>query len=87
MFSYHKSKKVGDLRSSIEEKKEEICALNINLKQLHKEKEDLQCLLDFSETPVVKTFENGKYVDSIRELYIKLFSLNVGRNNVKTVLG
>ena len=37
-----------------------------------KEKEYLEELLDLTETPVVATYEKGKYVDSIRQIYIKL---------------
>lgn len=35
---------------------------------------------------IVKTFHNGKYDDSVREVYASLLSLNVGVNNVEKVV-
>ena len=43
-------------------------------------------MLDLTESPVVTTYEKGKYVDSIRQVYIKLLNIKVGRNNVKEVI-
>ena len=51
-----------------------------------KEKEYLQELLDLAESPVVATCEKRKYVDLIRQLYIILLNMKVGRNNVKEVI-
>ena len=44
-------------------------------------------MLDISESDTVTTFENGRYVNGIREIYIKLLGMNVGRNNVRPVIG
>ena len=43
-----------------------------------KEKEYLQELLDLTESPVVATYEKGKCVDSVRQIYIKLLNMKVG---------
>ena len=50
-----------------------------------KKKQYLQELLDLTESPVVTTYEKGNYVDSIRQVYIKLQNIKVGTNNVKEV--
>ena len=50
-----------------------------------KEKKYLQELLDLTDSPVVTTYEKGKYVDSIRQVYMKL-NMKVGRNNIKKVI-
>ena len=50
------------------------------------EKDGLQALLDISESDMVPTFENGRYVNGIREIYIKLLGMNVGRNNVRPII-
>lgn len=81
-MTYHKGKGNRGIRDTIEEEEEEIISLkkvfNFNL-------------LNFMESPTVTTFSDGKYVDAIREVYIKLLSMNVGRGKVeeviKTVLG
>ena len=41
---------------------------------------------NLTETPVVATYEKGKCVDSIRQIYIKLLNMKVGWNNVKEVM-
>ena len=43
-------------------------------------------LLDISESDIVTTFQNRRYVNGIREIYIKLLSMNVGRNNVCSII-
>ncbi len=53
---------------------------------LENEKKTLENVVNFLEQPVVKTFEGGRYVDSVREVYIKLLSMNVGRNKVEGVI-
>ena len=50
------------------------------------EKDELQALLDISESDAVVTFENGRYVNRIREIYIKILSMNVERNDVCPVI-
>ena len=56
------------------------------LDELKLEKDELQALLDISESDRVVTFENGRYVNGIREIYIKLLGMNVGQNNVHPVI-
>ena len=51
-----------------------------------KKKQYLQELLDLTESPVVTTYEKGNYVDSIRQVYIKLQNIKVGTNNIKKVI-
>ena len=43
-------------------------------------------MLDLTESLVVTTYEKGNYVDSIRQVYIKLQIIKVGTNNVKEVI-
>ena len=43
-------------------------------------------LLDISESDIMTTFQNRRYVNGIREIYIKLLSMNVGRNNVCSII-
>ena len=40
----------------------------------------------FNESLVVTTCQKGKYVDSIRQVHIKLINMKVGRNNVKEII-
>ena len=56
------------------------------MKELKLEKDGLQALSDISQFDLVTTFENGRYVSGIREIYIKLLSMNVGRNNVEPII-
>ena len=58
----------------------------MKIKELTEEKEDLQTYLDICDSPVVSTFENGRYTDEIRELYINLLNMRVGRNNVGKII-
>ena len=91
LLTYHKGKGNRGIRETIKEKEEEIIALKKSVQALERETKELENLLNFTESPIVTTFADGKYVDSIREVYIKLLSMNVGRGKVeeviKTVLG
>ena len=60
--------------------------LQEQVKELMKKKEYLQELLDLTGSLVVTQYEKGKYADSIRQVYIKLLNMKVGRNNVKEVI-
>lgn len=50
------------------------------------EKGGLQTLLDLIESGTLTTFEIGKYVNGIRQIYIELLIMNVGRYNVRPVI-
>ena len=50
------------------------------------EKDELQALLDISESDAVATFKNGRYVNRIREIYIKILGVNVEWNDVCPVI-
>ena len=50
------------------------------------EKDGLQALLYINESDMVTTFENGRYVNGVTEIYIKLLGINVGRNNVRPII-
>ena len=84
--SYHKGKKKSDMKTKIKVKEEEILQLRKRMSILQNEKKTLENVVNFLEQPVVKTFEGGRYVDSVREVYIKLLSMNVGRNKVEGVI-
>ena len=83
---YYKDKASRHIKGLIVDKNEEIELLQEQLKELKLEKDGLQALLDISESDTVTTFENGKYVHGIREIYIKLLGMNVGQNNVRPVI-
>ena len=78
--------KQADINDLIVDKDKEIELLQEQLKELKLEKGGLQALLDISESDIVTTFENGTYVNAIRGIYIKFLGMNVGRNNVDTVI-
>ena len=78
--------KQADIKDLIVDKDKEIELLQEQLKELKLEKGGLQALLDISESDIVTTFENGTYVNAIRGIYIKFLGMNVGRNNVDTVI-
>ena len=46
----------------------------------------MQVLLDLTESPVVTTNEKSKYVDFMRQVYIKLLNMKVRKNNVQEVI-
>ena len=83
---YYKDKASRHIKDLIVDKDEEIELLQEQLKELKLEKDGLQALLDISESDTVTTFESGRYVNGIREIYIKLLGMNVGRNNVRPVI-
>ena len=83
---YYKDKASRYIKDLIVDKDEEIELLQEQLKELKLEKDGLQALLDISESDTVTTFESGRYVNGIREIYIKLLGMNVGRNNVRPVI-
>ena len=85
-MEYFKEKSNSQIKGEIYKRIEKIELLQEQVKELMKEKEYLQELLDLTESPVVTTYEKGKYVDSIRQVYIKLLNMKVGRNNVKEVI-
>ena len=53
------------------------------LKEKNKELEQLTCLL---EDETITTFENGKYVDEVREVIMDLLAMNVSMSNVNEVI-
>ena len=53
------------------------------LKEKNKELEQLTCLL---EDETITTFENGKYVDEVREVIMDLLAMNVSMNKVNEVI-
>ena len=55
-------------------------------KELKLEIDGLQALLDINESDMVTTFKSGRYVNGIREIYIRLLGINVGWNNVRPVI-
>ena len=83
---YYKDKASRHIKDLIVDKDDEIELLQEQLKELKLEKDGLQALLDISESDTVTTFESGRYVNGIREIYIKLLGMNVGRNNVRPVI-
>ena len=83
---YYKDKASRHIKDLIVDKDDEIELLQEQLKELKLEKDGLQALLDISESDTVTTFESGRYVNGIREIYIKLLGMNVGQNNVRPVI-
>ena len=55
-------------------------------KELMKEKKYLNELLDLTESPVVTAYEKSKQLDSIRQVYLKLLKIKVGRNKNQEVI-
>ena len=53
------------------------------LKEKNKELEQLTCLL---EDETINTFENGKYVDEVREVIMDLLAMNVSMSKVNEVI-
>ena len=85
-LNYYKDKASRHIKDLIIDKDEEIELLQDQIKELKLAKDGLQALLDISESDMVTTFENGMYVNGIREIYIKLLAMNVGRNNVRPII-
>ena len=53
------------------------------LKEKNKELEQLTCLL---EDKTITTFENGKYVDEVREVIMDFLAMNVSMSKVNEVI-
>ena len=85
-FVYYKDKGSGHIEDLIVDKNETTELLQKQQKELKLEKDGLQALFDISESDTVVTFENGRCVNRIREIYIKLLAINVGQNNVRPVI-
>ena len=79
-LNYYKDKASRHIKDLILDKDKETELLQEQLKELKLEKDGLQALLYINESDMVTTFENGRYVNGITKIYIKLFSINVGRN-------
>ena len=71
LLNYYKGKASTRFKDLIAEKDEETELLQEQLDKLKLEKEVLEALLD-NESDIATTVENGKYVNGIRETYIKL---------------
>ena len=71
-LNYYKGKASTRFKDLIAEKDEETELLQEQLDKLKLEKEVLEALLDINESDIATTIENGKYVNGIREIYIKL---------------
>ena len=82
---YYKDKASRYIKDLIVDKDEEIELLQEQLKELKMEKDGIHELLDISESDAV-TIENETYVNGIREIFIQLLGMNVGRNNVGPVI-
>ena len=79
-LNYYKDKASRHIKDLILDKDKETELLQEQLKELKLEKDGLQALLYINESDMVTTFENGRYVNGITKIYIKLFGINVGRN-------
>ena len=79
-LNYYKDKASRHIKDLILDKDKETESLQEQLKELKLEKDGLQALLYINESDMVTTFENGRYVNGITKIYIKLFGINVGRN-------
>ena len=57
------------------------------IKELKNERDELMDMVAFlEENRTVQTFHNGKYTDNVREVYMKLLNLNIGRKNIKDTI-
>ena len=72
LLNYYKGKASTRFKDLVAEKDEETELLQEQLDKLKLEKEVLEALLDINESDIATTVENGKYVNGIREIYIKL---------------
>ena len=79
-LNYYKDKASRHIKDLILDKDKETELLQEQLKELKLEKDGLQALLYINDSDMVTTFENGRYVNGITKIYIKLFGINVGRN-------
>ncbi len=86
-LSNYKSKWGRDVQAElgwIEEQLEE-CYRKIKL--LTSENRELQQMVQFlDEDCDVVTFQEGKYTDNVREVYMKLLNMGVGRRNIQDVI-
>ncbi|CAC5393310.1 unnamed protein product [Mytilus coruscus] len=73
-----------DLKETIQSNKERIEYSENENMRLQDEINDFK--MSFELNQIVQTFHNGKYNDSVREVYAALLTLNVGVNNVEKVV-
>ncbi|CAC5361729.1 unnamed protein product [Mytilus coruscus] len=74
-----------DLKQTIKNSKERIEFLEKN-ENMNLQEEITEFKMSFELNQIVQTFHNGKYNDTVREVYAALLSLNVGVNNVEKVV-
>ena len=81
-----KTEKSADVEQ-IELVEQELTSCYEKIQKLKLEKRELEDMINFMEGDrTVTTFHEGRYSDNVREVYMKLLNLNIGRNNVESVI-
>ena len=86
--SYYKMKNTKLINSSITDLENELASNSAKIEELSQENKELQDMINFvnDTDKLVTTFHQGKYTDNVREVYMRLQSLNVGRRNIEKVI-
>ena len=86
-LSNYKSKWGRDVQAELGWIEEQLEECNRKIKLLTSENRELQQMVQFlNEDCDVVTFQEGKYTDNVREVYMKLLNMGVGRRNIQDVI-
>ena len=86
-LSYYKSKQGGGVQAEMGRIEEQLEECYRKIKLLTSENRELQEMVQFlDEDCDVVTFQEGKYTDNVREVYMKLLNMGVGRRNIQDVI-
>ena len=85
-LSYYEDNASKQIKALNVDMDEEIELLQKERKELKLEKDRLPALLAITEYDMVTTFGNGKYVNGIGDIYIKLLDMNAERNNFHSII-
>ena len=86
-LSYFKCKQAGDVLGEMGRIEEQLDECYRRIKQLTSENRELQEMVLFlEENDEIVTFQEGKYTDNVREVYMKLLNLGVGRRNIQDAI-
>ena len=85
-LSYYEDNASKQIKALNVDMDEQIELLQKERKELKLEKDRLPALLAITEYDMVTTFGNGKYVNGIGDIYIKLLDMNAERNNFHSII-
>ena len=72
----------GKQEKQLEEKQEEIDRQWLRIRELEKSNKELEELLDSIDAKKLNSFDNGRYMNDIRQVIMKVHSMNISTRNI-----